>query len=780
MKRFKRGFIFGLALMGFVFTTCKIDSDEPDAAITYTAAADGSATAASTAITFTFAEAVTGLKVEDIILTNGTGQVTKKMLVPEEDGKVWKLGITVHKTGTVKVGIRNVRVVQDETELTVYKADITYTATANGTDNTTTSTAITFTFGEGVTDLTAEQITLTKGTGTAAKGDLTGSGTTWYLEITVQQAGTVKVTITREGIKAMETPVTVYKAGETTPIGYEVAVNGADNTTTSDKITFTFGAALTDLTAEQITLTKDTGTAAKGDLTGSGTTWRLGITVQQAGTVKVTITRDGIETGEKTVTVHTAPAGNEGGGFIPSTNISVTNDAATLGFTGTAADSSDTAIATATISNGKIAITSVAQGNATITVRAAGYTDASIPVTVAANGDITIETITKGTSTVPSFTLSVNDDIANDAATLGFAGTEVASTNPAIATATISQGNIVIASVAVGTAIITVSAEGYTNASIAVTVAADGSIAIGTITPGISTGAGDGPALDSIEAVADYLNNAAGGTTTNPVSLVVQINLSAGDPTNWAALITAIGAADKFVVLDLSACALNGTEFNPEKDAANLYTGKAKVLSLVLPNVATSVTPGTSYQASSFSRFSNLKSITSLGITTIEQNVFSCPSLVSVTVPNAVSINGTYAFRGATALTRVNFPKLASMGSFTFVDCAALTRVDLPQLAILLPSAFSGCAELTRVNISGVSEIKPQGFVKAFKANAAVTIIMGGTAPTLGKNIFSNVAASVVVTVEVPADAMGYDDPWKTSFLQGGGITSGNLSIVEQ
>ena len=103
MKTLVRFFAFAAALTGLVCIACKLDTDEPD--ITYTVAADGSNTAASTAITFTFSKALAGLEAGDITLSNGTGQLVKGALTQDGDGTVWKLGITVQKTGTVRVGI---------------------------------------------------------------------------------------------------------------------------------------------------------------------------------------------------------------------------------------------------------------------------------------------------------------------------------------------------------------------------------------------------------------------------------------------------------------------------------------------------------------------------------------------------------------------------------------------------------------------------------------------------------------------------------------------------
>jgi hypothetical protein len=82
--------------------------------------------------------------------------------------------------------------------------------------------------------------------------------------------------------------------------------------------------------------------------------------------------------------------------FTAQTNNNTANDEATLGLVGTGVSSSATGVATAVISGGRIAVTSVSPGTAVITVSATNYTNATIPVAVAANGGITIGTITKG------------------------------------------------------------------------------------------------------------------------------------------------------------------------------------------------------------------------------------------------------------------------------------------------------------------------------------------------------------------------------------------------
>jgi hypothetical protein len=99
-------------------------------------------------------------------------------------------------------------------------------------------------------------------------------------------------------------------AGETVDITYTVEANGTLDEVTSSQLTFTFSSAVSDLIAENFTITEGTGKAAvnksiRENLTGSGTSWTLSITgIITAGTIRVQIDKKGIERGRKTVFVH--------------------------------------------------------------------------------------------------------------------------------------------------------------------------------------------------------------------------------------------------------------------------------------------------------------------------------------------------------------------------------------------------------------------------------------------------------------------------------------------
>mgnify|MGYP002852375788 CR=1 FL=1 len=100
--------------------------------------------------------------------------------------------------------------------------------------------------------------------------------------------------------------------------------------------------------------------------------------------------------------------------FAAQTNSVTANDLSTLGLVGTSVTSSDTTVATVAIADGKIAISSVSSGEATLTVTDAKEKTATIAVTVAGSGEITA-TITKFTRSAPDATVTAKASSATAA-----------------------------------------------------------------------------------------------------------------------------------------------------------------------------------------------------------------------------------------------------------------------------------------------------------------------------------------------------------------------------
>ena len=196
--------------------------------------------------------------------------------------------------------------------------DITWTASANGTADTESSTIITLTFSAAITGLTADNITLTDGTGSAAKVSLLGSGAGYILNITVTTAGTVSINVTKDGVNADAQDVTVHKKPGI--ITWSAAANGAESTADSTKITFTFSEAITGLTADDITLNTITVSVTKGELSGSGTSWELGITFNKQGYITAAITKNNVSADAQQVQVFKAAVNPTSAGRITYIN----------------------------------------------------------------------------------------------------------------------------------------------------------------------------------------------------------------------------------------------------------------------------------------------------------------------------------------------------------------------------------------------------------------------------------------------------------------------------
>jgi hypothetical protein len=120
---------------------------------------------------------------------------------------------------------------------------VTFTAVqTGGTSNTVNSTGIVLTFSTAVTGLTADNITVTNGTGAAVKGTLSGSGTTWTIALSsVTTQGNVTVSVTNFGnfnVTTVSQTVAVYKD---TTTKYTVTVSGG----TANKTTAVVGDTVT-------------------------------------------------------------------------------------------------------------------------------------------------------------------------------------------------------------------------------------------------------------------------------------------------------------------------------------------------------------------------------------------------------------------------------------------------------------------------------------------------------------------------------------------------------
>jgi hypothetical protein len=181
-----------------------------------------------------------------------------------------------------------------------------------------------------------------------------------------------------------------------------------------------------------------------------------------------------------------------------------------------------------------------------------------------------------------------------------------------------------------------------------------------------------------------------GNTADNPVPLALSLNLANG---GWESILSKVAASGKYVSLDLSACTMAGTEFDPGTDS-----GADKIIALILPNAAKSIKAG-EWQNSTFKAFTAIRSISGVGVETVGGFAFwECWSLTTMSLPVATTI-GESAFV-ATSLESVSLPAVQIIDVYAFGWCGRLTTISLPaSLTTIGRNPFAGCPNLTNIVI---------------------------------------------------------------------------------
>jgi hypothetical protein len=269
--------------------------------------------------------------------------------------------------------------------------------------------------------------------------------------------------------------------------------------------------------------------------------------------------------------------------------------------------------------------------------------------------------------------------------------------------------------------------------------------------------------LDTIAKIDAYLGSlSGGGSAASPVPLPVQLNLPDADQ-GWAAQLSKIQEKGKYVALDLSACAMAGTEFDP--GGAN--TGERRIVSLVLPAPAESIKAGEQISPT-FKNFTVLKSLGGANVTAVGGYAFyNCGALSTVDLPAATGV-GNWAFEDCDALETVNLPALTSVGTGNFAGCSVLATVNLPAAASIGDGAFIDCSALAALNIPAVTNIGADVFGNTGGQAAPSVSGSGDSASgTFSKN----------VTIRTTASPAGYGDTWQTNFRKAFGVSSGPYTV---
>jgi hypothetical protein len=221
---------------------------------------------------------------------------------------------------------------------------------------------------------------------------------------------------------------------------------------------------------------------------------------------------------------------------------------------------------------------------------------------------------------------------------------------------------------------------------------------------------------------------------------------------------TGTGQVNKYVDLDLSLCGYTpNTLFDLNVTDPTANSGKANIVSLILPNAANGSVDGAGGSGTNNSAYAALKTVSGANITSIADN----------------------AFRNCSALEKVNFPNAITIGISAFKDCKGLTDVFVYEATSIGQSAFSGCTALTTASFLKVTSIAEEAF--AYSNALPLTITMGNSNPTqLGKNIFLSPqvtgSAKKSVIIKVPTNSRNdtnYGTAWLTAFKGMGSDNTG-------
>jgi len=201
----------------------------------------------------------------------------------------------------------------------------------------------------------------------------------------------------------------------------------------------------------------------------------------------------------------------------------------------------------------------------------------------------------------------------------------------------------------------------------------------------------------------NYLNPLATNTQGNVISqenpIFISVNMNLGDMRNtfgigWVDLMNQISLANKFVELDLSSCHVEYNTFDPKSGS-----GRSRIVSLIVPNVATTIGALITSETSIYDAFTNLRSISGAEVTLIRRLAFyEVKSLENINFPNLVSI-GEGAFSYCEKLTSLHFPEVISIGTAAFQHCTGINSIYFPKATNIGGAAFYSCISLTSVSL---------------------------------------------------------------------------------
>ena len=143
-------------------------------------------------------------------------------------------------------------------------------------------------------------------------------------------------------------------------------------------------------------------------------------------------------------------------------------------------------------------------------------------------------------------------------------------------------------------------------------------------------------------------------------------------------------------------------------------------------------------------------------VTSIKDGAFyNCEALISITIPNTISLIGDGAFYRCENLTSVTIPEsVTSIGKWAFKDCKKLTTITIPNSVTSIGTgAFEECENLTSVTIpESVTSIGKRAFKDCKKLT---TITIPNSVTSIGKWAFEECEKLTTVTIPNSVTSIG-------------------------
>lgn len=123
-------------------------------------------------------------------------------------------------------------------------------------------------------------------------------------------------------------------------------------------------------------------------------------------------------------------------------------------------------------------------------------------------------------------------------------------------------------------------------------------------------------------------------------------------------------------------------------------------------------------------------------IVSIGNECFKSKSILSVDIPDSITIIGEYSFSGCVNLVKINIPEgVVSIGNSAFSDCRKLTNVTIPESVMNIGSGvFSGCVNLVKVDIP--DSVTNMGMHTFYKCDRLTSVTIGSGIESIEQGTF--------------------------------------------